>query len=163
MKMSIRTTIRLIVAGTLWLSAGSLMADAASDVAHLQQRWAEVNYQLEGKTRLSAFEQLVADAESMVAANPDSAEVLIWSGIVKSTYAGAKGGLGALSFAKASKADLEKALALNADALWSMGLSMAIRPWSPSAIRPCFRVPSGPSPAAKRSSASTRPPRKRPA
>ena len=58
-----------------------------------------------------------ADAESMVAANPDSAEVLIWSGIVKSTYAGAKGGLGALSFAKASKADLEKALALNADAL----------------------------------------------
>jgi tetratricopeptide (TPR) repeat protein len=106
-----------VVAGLLWLSAGSLLANAASDVAHLQQRWAEVNYQLEGKTRLSAFEQLVADAEAIVTANPDSAEVLIWSGIIKSTYAGAKGGLGALSLVKASKTDLEKALALDAGAL----------------------------------------------
>jgi tetratricopeptide (TPR) repeat protein len=111
------TTFRLLVAGLLWLYAGSLLADAASDVAHLQQRWAEVNYQLEGKTRLSAFEQLVTDAEAMVVANPDSAEILIWSGIIKSTYAGAKGGLGALSLAKSSKAELEQAMALNADAL----------------------------------------------
>ena len=41
----------------------------------------------------------------------------IWSGIIKSTYAGARGGLGALSLAKASKADLEKALQLNPGAL----------------------------------------------
>jgi tetratricopeptide (TPR) repeat protein len=117
MNTTMTTTFRFVVAGLLWLSAGSLLANAASDVAHLQQRWAEVNYQLEGKTRLSAFEQLVADAEAIVAANPDSAEVLIWSGIIKSTYAGAKGGLGALSLVKASKTDLEKALALDAGAL----------------------------------------------
>jgi tetratricopeptide (TPR) repeat protein len=117
MKTTTSTTVRLLVASMLWLGAGRLMADVASDVAHLQQRWAEVNYQLEGKTRLSAFEQLLVDAKGMVAANPGSAEVLIWSGIIKSTYAGAKGGLGALSMAKASKADLEQAMALNADAL----------------------------------------------
>jgi tetratricopeptide (TPR) repeat protein len=117
MNTTMTTTFRFVVAGLLWLSAGSLLANAASDVAHLQQRWAEVNYQLEGKTRLSAFEQLVADAEAIVTANPDSAEVLIWSGIIKSTYAGAKGGLGALSLVKASKTDLEKALALDAGAL----------------------------------------------
>lgn len=117
MKRTTNTTVRLLVAAMLWLSAGSLMADAAGDVAHLQQRWAEVNYQLEGKTRLSAFDQLLVDAKGMVTANPGSAELLIWSGIIKSTYAGAKGGLGALSLAKASKADLEQAMALNADAL----------------------------------------------
>ena len=48
---------------------------------------------------------------------PNSAESWIWSGIIKSTYAGAKGGLGALSLAKESKADLEKAMSLNDHAL----------------------------------------------
>ncbi len=89
MNTTITGTFRLVAAGLLWLNAGNLLADTASDVAHLQQRWAEVNYQLEGKTRLLAFEQLVADAESAVAAKPDSADVLILSGIIKSTYAGA--------------------------------------------------------------------------
>lgn len=93
------------------------MADAAADVKHLQDRWAEINYQLDGKTQLSAFEQLVTEADALVAAAPQAAEILIWSGIIKSTYAGAKGGLGALALAKASKADLEHALKLQPDAL----------------------------------------------
>ncbi len=95
----------------------SVMADVASDVAHLQQRWAEVNYQLEGKTQLSAFEQLVSEAEAMHKANSNSADILIWSGIIKSTFAGAKGGLGALSLAKAAKADLEAAMEIDPDAM----------------------------------------------
>jgi tetratricopeptide (TPR) repeat protein len=94
-----------------------VMADVATDVQHLQQRWAEVNYQLEGKTRLSAFEQLVNEAEAMQDTDKGSAEILIWSGIIKSTYAGAKGGLGALSLAKAARADLEAAMAIDADAM----------------------------------------------
>jgi tetratricopeptide (TPR) repeat protein len=93
------------------------LADVTSDVQHLQQRWAEVNYQLEGKTQLSAFEQLVGEAEAMQKTNAGSAEILIWSGIIKSTYAGAKGGLGALSLAKAAKSDLEKAMDIDADAM----------------------------------------------
>ena len=117
MNISTRTIMRFLIAGLLGFGAGSLLADAASDVGHLQQRWAEVNYQLEGKTRLSAFDQLIADVQGMVAANPDSAELLIWSGIIKSTYAGAKGGLGALSLVKAAKIDLEMAMAIDADAL----------------------------------------------
>lgn len=92
-------------------------ADLASDIHHLQQRWAEVNYQLEGKTQLTEFDKLVEEAGKTTMAYPDAAEGWIWSGIIKSTYAGAKGGLGALSLAKESKADLEKALSLNAKAL----------------------------------------------
>jgi tetratricopeptide (TPR) repeat protein len=97
--------------------SSSAMADLDADILQLQQRWAEVNYQLEGKTRITAFEELVAAAEDVTKQYPDAAAAWIWSGIIKSTFAGAKGGLGALKIAKQSKADLEKALELDADAL----------------------------------------------
>ena len=97
--------------------AAVVQAEVMDDVKHLQDRWAEINYQLEGKTQLSAFEQLVGEASALTVANPDAAAAWIWSGIIKSTYAGAKGGLGALSLAKASKSDLERALALDPAAL----------------------------------------------
>ncbi|MCB1630583.1 MAG: hypothetical protein KDI23_02065, partial [Pseudomonadales bacterium] len=89
------------------LRVGTASASLEDDITHLQTRWAEVNYQLEGKAQLSAFEQLVAEADSVTAAYPERAEGWIWSGIIKSTYAGANGGLGALSLAKASRKDLE--------------------------------------------------------
>lgn len=108
--------IRTLAAAALLLT-GVAQADMAGDVQHLQERWAEVNYELEGKTRLAAFEQLVAEADASVAANPRAAEPLIWRGIIKSTYAGAKGGLGALALAKASKSDLEQALDIDPMAL----------------------------------------------
>lgn len=106
----------LLTFSLLSLSQFSL-ADLDQDIHLLQARWAEVNYQLEGEPQLAAFEDLIADAEAVTKAYPKNAEGWIWSGIIKSTYAGAKGGLGALKFAKASKKDLEKALSLNGDAL----------------------------------------------
>lgn len=99
------------------LLAVEARADLDSEVAHLQQRWAEVNYQLEGKTRETEFERLAEEADAVTGRYPDAAESWIWSGIIKSTFAGAKGGLGALSLAKASKADLEKAMTLDDMAL----------------------------------------------
>ena len=102
---------------SLTVMANLVLADINSDVSNLQTRWAEINYQLEGKTQLAAFEQLVADAEKVTHSFPQSAEGWIWSGIIKSTYAGAKGGLGALSLAKAAKADLDKAIKINPEAL----------------------------------------------
>ncbi|MBQ0712415.1 MAG: hypothetical protein KBT53_05620 [Porticoccus sp.] len=109
--------ILTITAFLFMLSAGSAWADLNDDIAKLQHRWAEVNYQLHEKTQLSGFEMLASEAKKTVAAYPGSAEPLIWSGIIKSTYAGAKGGLGALSLAKSSKADLEKALSIDPEAL----------------------------------------------
>ncbi|MDZ4729195.1 MAG: tetratricopeptide repeat protein [Xanthomonadales bacterium] len=94
-----------------------LDADLDADILQLQQRWAEVNYQLEGKTRISAFEALAGAAENVTKQYPDAAAAWIWSGIIKSTYAGAKGGLGALEIAKQARADLEKALEVDAEAL----------------------------------------------
>lgn len=93
------------------------LADVTSDLAHLQERWAEVNYQIEGNMQESAFEQLITEATAITTENSNSAEAWIWSGIIKSTYAGVKGGLGALSLAKDAKADLERAMDINPDAL----------------------------------------------
>ena len=48
---------------------------------------------------------------------PQAAELHIWHGIVLSTWAGAKGGLGALGLVKQAKAELEKAIELDPAAL----------------------------------------------
>ncbi len=112
-------TISTLVTTLLLLSlcSGPTWADLNQDITRLQHRWAEVNYQLHEKTKLAAFETLMADAEKVVANYPNAAEGWIWQGIIKSTYAGAKGGLGALSLAKASKKDLERALSIEPEAL----------------------------------------------
>lgn len=116
MRRQLRNILTISVS-LLILGTGSAWADLDNDIAKLQHRWAEVNYQLHEKNQLSAFKKLISDAEQVVAAHPESAEPLIWSGIIKSTYAGAKGGLSALSLAKKSKADLEKALSIDPNAL----------------------------------------------
>lgn len=100
-----------------FFAAGSSQAAMTPEVTALQQRWAEVNYLLQGKSQIEAFNTLIEDARVVTEANKMSAEAWIWSGIIRSSYAGAKGGLGALSAAKAAKADLEKGMAIDADAL----------------------------------------------
>ena len=105
------------------LGAGlSLPALALGDAARqqlegIQARWAEVNYKLPDKQREAAFADLAQQAAQAVTAEPAAAELRIWHGIVLSTYAGAKGGLGALDLVKKAKAELEEALKLDPKAL----------------------------------------------
>ncbi len=113
MKVSIK---HLFAAMTLFAST-TVLADVLADIKPLQDRWAEVNYALPEDDREKAFAELLATADKVVGSNPDKAEALIWRGIIKSSYANAKGGLGALSVAEGSKADLEQAIALDPTAL----------------------------------------------
>ncbi|KAA8562905.1 hypothetical protein FX985_02972 [Pseudomonas extremaustralis] len=83
----------------------------------IQTRWAHIQYNLPEEQRTQAFEQLATQATAFTQARPQAAEAWIWSGIVTSSWAGAQGGLGALSKVKAAKVDLEKALALDPKAL----------------------------------------------
>lgn len=92
-------------------------ADVLQDIKPLQDRWAEVNYSMDEDQKEKAFPELVKQANTVVAANPDKAEALIWRGIIKSSYAGVKGGLGAMSLAEESKSDLEAALKIDSQAL----------------------------------------------
>ncbi|HEY5760684.1 MAG TPA: hypothetical protein VIU34_32885 [Steroidobacter sp.] len=89
-----------------------------AQLGHIQEQWAVANYQITSEPqKLQAFEALAAEAHRFSAENPQRAEPLIWEGIVLSTYAGAKGGLGALSLAKKSRAVLEAALKIDDQAL----------------------------------------------
>lgn len=104
------------------LSAVSLPSLALTDSGQkslqlLQSRWAEINYQVPAAQREAEFAKLAAEADTLVRSNPQDAEFYIWRGIILSTYAGAKGGLGALDLVKQSKASLERALALDPKAL----------------------------------------------
>lgn len=91
--------------------------DLSVELSQIQQRWAKIQYQLPEQEREKAFESLAADAGAFVGRHPDQAEPLIWQGIVLSTYAGAKGGLGALGLVKRARTSLEAALELNPQAL----------------------------------------------
>ncbi len=113
MKVSMK---HLFAAVTLFASS-TVLADVLADIKPLQDRWAEVNYALPEDDREKALAELLANADKVVGSNPDKAEALIWRGIIKSSYANAKGGLGALSVAEGSKADLEQALKLDPTAL----------------------------------------------
>ncbi len=106
----------------LLFACASLPAFALGEAGHarlhqLQQRWAEIHYQLPEKQRETAFAALAGEAGKALADEPQAAELHIWRGIILSTWAGAKGGLGALDLVKQAKAELEQALALDPAAL----------------------------------------------
>ena len=101
----------------LALLSGAARADEASDIDHLQTRWAEINYQLPEAQREKAFAELASEAEALRKSHADRAPYLVWEGIIRSTYAGAKGGLGALGECTKARALFEKSIALDPQAL----------------------------------------------
>lgn len=79
----------------------------------LQNSWAIAQYQTPEDQREDAFETLLRKAEGYVAQAHHDAETLTWRGIIKASYAGAKGGLGALKLVKSAKKDFERALKID--------------------------------------------------
>ncbi|MFZ9813360.1 MAG: hypothetical protein ACO3DD_09805 [Burkholderiaceae bacterium] len=96
------------------------------EVKQLQDQWAEIKYRQPADRQETLFGELAAAAEKTLQALPNDAETLIWHGIIEGSYAGAKGGLGALGIVKNAKLSLEKALerdpsALDGSAYTSLG------------------------------------------
>jgi tetratricopeptide (TPR) repeat protein len=115
---------RFLLASIAVLAVFSVRASAADDAAFnaellsIQQAWAKVNYETPaGDARAQAFDQLEKRAELFVQQHPGRAEALIWEAIIESSYAGAKGGLGALGLAKEARGNLEAAIKLDPNAL----------------------------------------------
>lgn len=113
----------------LMLLAGTVHAgDLTTDLRDLQHAWAHANYQIDDEdAKEAAFERLEKQAAAFKEAYPERAEPLIWEGIVLSSYAGVKGGLGALGLVKRARKDYQKAIeidetALNGSAHTSLGV-----------------------------------------
>ena len=84
----------------------------------LRRVWAAAKYQSpDDKVRRAAFEDLLERARLLAEQYPQRAEALAWHGIVLSTYAGEVSALGAMKVAKEALASLQKAEAMQADAL----------------------------------------------
>jgi len=101
----------------LFAATSGYSAEGQITVHDLQTRWAVTNYQLRDKAQLKAFDALRITADQYTSDHPNDADGWVWSGIIKSTYAGAKGGLGALGLAKAARKDLETSLDINQKAM----------------------------------------------
>jgi tetratricopeptide (TPR) repeat protein len=117
-------TVRLL-AGALALAVAGLAPAAPVDdaVAALQREWETIAYATPAAQRAERYEALATRAHAASQAFPGRAEPLIWEGIVVSSWAGAKGGLGALSLARQARGLYESAIRIRPEALEGSALN----------------------------------------
>ena len=113
------TLLKILFSLGFGLLFGNAVLAATPDeiIQPIQKRWAEIKYQIPEKQQAEQYQALAQESRKLVEANPGIAEILIWDGIVISSEAGARSGLGALSLAKDARQRLDDALKLNDKAL----------------------------------------------
>ena len=107
----------LLAASCLTLLPAAHAAPMDDAVVELQREWEVTRYQTPAGEREKRFETLAAKAHQTTEAFPNRAEPLIWEGIIDSSLAAEKGGLGALGLAKQARALYERAIQLDGNAL----------------------------------------------
>lgn len=107
------------VGAALFIASASaaFAGEVSPQVSAVRDRWAEINYNTPKAQREAAFDALTKQAANARAAQPKDANALIWEGIVLSSFAGERGGLGALGLAKQARTDFEQAIKLDPNAL----------------------------------------------
>ena len=117
MKLTYKALLMLcVITLSINLSWSSQVVPAVYDI---QQRWASFNYSPESNidAAVEGLELLSEEVEALVETSPNNVDIKIWSGIVLSTLANKKGGLGALGLVKQAKARLESAIEQDPEAL----------------------------------------------
>jgi tetratricopeptide (TPR) repeat protein len=115
--MKPKTRILLALTCAALAAAPLARAGVDDDVRTLQHEWEQIKYRKAEPEQENAFQALAQKAGSVRNKHAERAEAEIWYGIIVASYAGAKGGFGALSLAKDAKAALEHALQLDPTAL----------------------------------------------
>jgi tetratricopeptide (TPR) repeat protein len=114
MKHLLQTFLLGAIVASARLAAAGQAEEAVADIQH---DWEIVKYQTPAKEREKRYEALAAKAHQVSAAHPGRGEPLVWEGIVVSSWAGEKGGLGALGLVKEAKALYERAIQIAPEAL----------------------------------------------
>lgn len=112
-----RNGMNLMMALALALLGSAAFAQVAEEVGQIRSTWEKIKYRMPEKEQEAAFEKLAKESARIKEKYPKDAAAAIWNGIVEASYAGAKGGLGALGLAKSAKKSLEDALAIDPKAL----------------------------------------------
>ena len=108
--------VLLAAVGVLPLTAAHA-APVDDAVADLQRDWEVIRYQTAPAEREKRFEALASKAHKVSESFPGRSEPLVWEGIIVSSHAGEKGGLGALSLVKQAKVLYEAAIQIDGNAL----------------------------------------------
>lgn len=108
--------MRMLCAALLFVPLAAF-AGLDEDLRTLQDDWAVIKYKRPAAEQEKAFAELTKNADALRGRYPGRAEPQIWYGIIAASYAGARGGLGALSLAKDAKKALEQALEADPKAL----------------------------------------------
>jgi tetratricopeptide (TPR) repeat protein len=113
------TTLLLTALGAALLALSPVARAASLDeaVLELQQDWEVIRYQTPASEREKRFEALVSKAHKVSETFAGRSEPLVWEGIIVSSLAGEKGGLGALGLVKQAKALYESAIQIDGNAL----------------------------------------------
>ena len=102
----------------LLMTVAPAQADPVLDrTMALAGSWAHIKYAMPEASQADAMTRLKAQADATAAGTAGRAEPLIWDGIITSTLAGLKGGMGGLSLAKEAKSLLERAEKIDGNAL----------------------------------------------
>ena len=109
--------MRRLIALLVFLFPLGALAGVEEDVQALQQEWERIKYARPAMEQEKAFEALTRSADEVRARHAGRAEPQIWYGIIAASYAGARGGLGALSVVKEAKKALEQAIAIDPAAM----------------------------------------------
>jgi len=116
-RMQGKAMFYLILIAAAVLVGVAVAAEPSVAVSQVRDRWAQINYQTPKPQREAAFEALSRQAAQARQAAPRDPAALIWEGIVLSSLAGEKGGMGALGLVKQARGDFEAALKLDPRAL----------------------------------------------
>lgn len=103
--------------GAFMLFAPARAAVLDDGIVEIQRDWEAIRYQAPAGEREKRFEALAAKAHRLAESQPGRSEPLVWEGIVVSSWAGEKSGLGALGLAKQARALLESAIRIDGSVL----------------------------------------------
>jgi tetratricopeptide (TPR) repeat protein len=111
-----RRLLRLMALALAWplLASAGPVDDAVADV---QRDWEVIRYQTPAAERVKKLEALSLKAHEVTLAHAGRSEPLVWEGIVLSSLAGEKGGLGALGLVKQAKGMYEQAIQIDGQVL----------------------------------------------
>ncbi|RNM09943.1 hypothetical protein EF878_00930 [Dickeya undicola] len=109
-----------LLQATMLLLGGLLaihMGYASAMSMDIHRQWSVCQYKTLPSRKDECFAALSQQAQEQVENHPDRADYLIWSAMVDSSWAGVKDGMDALNLAGQAKSTLEKAIALDPNAL----------------------------------------------
>jgi tetratricopeptide (TPR) repeat protein len=116
--------LRWIAAAALALAFACFLVPAAAAaapvddaVAELQREWEVIRYEAQPAEREKRFADLAARARKVSESHPERSEPLVWEGIIVSSWAGEKGGLGALGLARQARELYEAAIRMDGNVL----------------------------------------------